>query len=230
MKRYVVGVLALGVALTSCSAGSHVQEQKPPQLVPTSALNKLLLSTDEVNAVMGTRSLTPHPVDTVMADNRNLLPNLNCLGVWQVGESAIYGSGDGDNGWQGVRRQTLRTPDTDTWGTLAVQSVVYYPTAEAAGDFFAQSADRWSKCAKHHVNITLNDQPLPKWLSGDLGRTDTQLSMPITRGEGTEVRACQHVVERAANLIIDVEACKPQTSPVTAAAELAAKIQAKLPG
>jgi len=179
---------------------------------------------------MGTRSLTPHPVDTVMADNRNLLPNLNCLGVWQVGESAIYGSGDGDNGWQGVRRQTLRTPDTDAWDTLAVQSVVYYPTAEAAGDFFAQSADRWSKCAKHHVNITLNDQPLPKWLSGDLGRTDTQLSMPITRGEGTEVRACQHVVERAANLIIDVEACKPQTSPVTAAAELAAKIQAKLPG
>jgi len=230
LKRYVVGVLALGVALTSCSAGSHVQEQKPPQLVPTSALNKLLLSTDEVNAVMGTRSLTPHPVDTVMADNRNLLPNLNCLGVWQVGESAIYGSGDGDNGWQGVRRQTLRTPDTDAWDTLAVQSVVYYPTAEAAGDFFAQSADRWSKCAKHHVNITLNDQPLPKWLSGDLGRTDTQLSMPITRGEGTEVRACQHVVERAANLIIDVEACKPQTSPVTAAAELAAKIQAKLPG
>ena len=230
MKRYVVGVLALGVALTSCSAGSHVQEHKPPQLVPTSALNKLLLSTDEVNAVMGTGSLTPHPIDTVMADNRNLLPNLNCLGVWQVGESAIYGSGDGDNGWQGVRRQTLRTPDTDAWDTLAVQSVVYYPTAEAAGDFFAQSADRWSKCAKHHVNITLNDQPLPKWLSGDLGRTDTQLSMPIIRGEGTEVRACQHVVERAANLIIDVEACKPQTSPVTAAAELAAKIQAKLPG
>jgi hypothetical protein len=229
LKRYVVGVLALGVALTSCSAGSHAQEHKSPQLVPTSALNKLLLSTDEVNAVMGTRSLTPHSVDTVMADNRNLLPNLNCLGVWQVGESAIYGSGDGDNGWQGVRRQTLRTPDTDTWDTLAVQSVVYYPTAEAAGDFFAQSADRWSKCAKHHVNITLNDQPLPKWLSGDLGRTDTQLSMPITRGEGTEVRACQHVVERAANLIIDVEACKPQTSPVTAAAELAAKIQAKLP-
>jgi hypothetical protein len=37
------------------------------------------------------------------------------------------------------------------------------------------------------------------------------------------------VLEWAANLIIDVEACKPQTSPVTAAAELAAKIKAKLP-
>ncbi|MCW2590436.1 MAG: sensor protein [Mycobacterium sp.] len=229
MKGYAIGMLALGVALTSCSAGSQAQEHKPPQLVPTSALNKLLLSTDEVDAVMGTRSLTPHPVDTVMADNRNLLPNLNCLGVWQVGESAIYGPSDGDNGWQGERQQMLRTPDVDTWDTLAVQSVVFYPTDEAAARFFAQSAERWSKCANHHVNITLNDKPLPKWSSGDLGRTDTQLAMPITRGEGAEVRTCQHVLEHAANLIIDVEACKPQTSPVTAAAELAAKIQAKLP-
>jgi hypothetical protein len=227
--RYAIGVLALCVVLTGCSS-SQPAAKPPAQLVPTSALNKLLLSTDEVNAVMGTRSLTPQSTDTTMADNRNLLPNLNCLGVWQVAESAIYGPGDGDHGWQGMRRQMLRTPDVDAWDTLAVQSVVYYPTAEAAGDFFAQSADRWSKCVNHHVNITLNDQPLPKWLSGALGKTDTALAMPITRGEGAEVRACQHVLERAANLIIDVEVCKSQTAPVTAAAELAAKIQAKLPG
>lgn len=228
MKSYAIGALALSVILTSCSSSTPAQEKKLPQLVATSELNKLLLSEDEVNAVMGTRSLTAHPTETTMADNRNLLPNLNCLGVWQVGESAIYGPSDGDNGWQGLRRQMLRTPDVDTWDTLAVQSVVFYPTAEAAGDFFAQSTERWSKCTNHHVNITLNDKPLPKWLSGDLGKTDTQLAMPITRGEGAEVRACQHVLERAANLIIDVEACKPQTSPVTAAAELAAKIEAKL--
>ncbi|MDT5077038.1 MAG: hypothetical protein QOJ80_1675 [Mycobacterium sp.] len=227
--RYVIGVLAISLALTSCSSSTRAEEKQPPQLVPTSALNKLLLSTDEVDAVMGARSLAPQSTDTMMADNRNLLPNLNCLGVWQVAESAIYGPSDGEHGWQGIRRQTLRTPDVDTWDTLAVQSVVYYPTAEAAGDFFAESADRWSKCVNHHVNITLNDQPLPKWLSGDLGKTDTQLAMPITRGEGAEVRACQHVLERAVNLIIDVEACKSQTSPVTAAAELAAKIKAKLP-
>jgi hypothetical protein len=229
VKGYAIGLLAFVVLVTSCSTGTQAQRDKPPQLVPTSALNKLLLSTDEVNGVMGTTSLTAHPVVTVMADNRNLLPNLNCLGVWQVDESAIYGPSDGDAGWQGMRQQMLRTPDVEAWDTLAVQSVVFYPTAEAAGAFFAESADRWSKCANHHVNITLNDQPLPKWLSGDLGRTDVQLSMPITRGAGAEVRACQHVLQRAANLIIDVEACKSQTSPVTAAAELAAKIQANIP-
>jgi hypothetical protein len=230
VKGYAIGVLACAALLTGCSGGASMAKQTAPQLVPTSELNKLLLSTDEVNAVLGTRSLTAGSTDTTMADNRNLLPNLNCLGVWQVGESAIYGPDGGDKGWQGVRRQTLRTPDTDEWDTLVAQSVVYYPTAEAAGDFFSQSADRWTKCTNHHVNITLNDRPLPKWLSGDLGRTDTQLAMPITRGEGAEMRACQHVLQRAVNLIIDVEACKSQPRPVTAAAELAAKIEAKLPG
>jgi hypothetical protein len=229
LKKFVIAVLALGTVLAGCSSPSPAA-QKPPQLVPTSALNGLLLSTDEVDAVTGTRSLTVHGgTDTTMADNRNLLPNLNCLGVWQVGESAIYGPDGGDKGWQGVRRQLLRTPDVDTWDTLAVQAVVYYPSADAAADFFSQSADRWSKCVNHHVNITLNDQPLPKWLSGQLGKTDTQLAMPITRGEGAEVRACQHVLQRAVNLIIDVEACKPQSAPIGSAADLATKIQAKLP-
>jgi hypothetical protein len=227
VKKYLA-VLALCAALTSCSGGSN-SEKPAPQLVPTSALNGLLLSADDVDAVTGTKSLVAHPVDTTMADNRNLLPNLNCLGVWQVGESAIYGPDGGDKGWQGVRRQMLRTPDVDDWDTLAVQSVVYYPTAEAAGDFLTQSADRWSKCVNHHVNITLNDQPLPKWLSGELARTDTSLAMPITRGEGNDVKSCQHVLQRASNLILDVEVCQPRTTPVTAAADLAAKIEAKLP-
>ena len=220
----------VAVLLTSCSGSPAAQEQKPPQLVPTSALNKLLLSADEVDAVMGTRSLTASSTDTTMADNRNLLPNLNCLGIWQVGESAIYGPGDGDNAWQGVRRQTLRTPDVDTWDTLAVQSVVFYPTAEAASDFFAQSADRWSKCTNHHVNITLNDQPLPKWLSGNLGTHQYPTCDADHQGEGAEVRACQHVLQRAANLIIDVEACKPQPAPVTAAAELGCQDRGEDPG
>ena len=129
--------------------------------------------------------------------------------------------------WKAMRRQTLRTPDTDQWDYLAAQSVVYYPTSQAAHDFFNRSADRWSKCTNHKVNIRLNDKPLPKWLSGDLERTDTKLAMPITRGTGPETRWCQHVLQLFANVIVDVEACTPK-APVTAAADIATKIQANI--
>ena len=161
-----------------------------------------------------------------MGDHRNLLPNLNCLGVWQVNEAPIYESSH----WKSVRQQMFRAPDTDQWDSLVVQSVVSYRTADAARDFFTQSADRWSKCTNHNVNIQLNGQPLPAWLSGDLTRTDTQLAMPYTRGYGDQTRSCQRVLTIAANLIIDIQACKPQQqSAVTQAAAVADKIESKLP-
>ena len=69
----------------------------------------------------------------------------------------------------------FRAPDTDQWDNLVVQSVVSYRTADAAREFFTESADRWSKCTNHHVNIQLNGQALPAWLSGDLTKTDTGL-------------------------------------------------------
>ena len=76
--------------------------------------------------------MTAHPTVTQMADHRNLLPNLNCLGVWQVDEAPIYDP----SGWQSVRQQMLRNPDSDGWESLVVQSVVSYPSVEAAQRFF----------------------------------------------------------------------------------------------
>ena len=81
----------------------------------------------------------------------------------------------------------LRTPDSDSWDTLVVQSVVLYRSADAAKRFFAESAGRWGKCTNHRVNIRLNDQLLPAWRSGDLTATDSRLTMPYVRGSGNQI-------------------------------------------
>jgi PknH-like extracellular domain len=225
VKKYLAGLIAAGVTVAGCAG--HTETAAPtttPKTVEDRDLDNLMLSVADINTVMGTTGITPHPVVTQMPDNRNLLPNLNCLGVWQVDEAAIYGERGGPTGWSALRQQMLRTPDADQWDTLAVQSVVSYPSPDAARAFFGQSADRWSKCTNHHVNIKLNDQPLPKWLSGDLDQTDTSLAMPIARGAGADSRSCQHVLTVKVNVVIDVEACKPQTYAVTQAADIAGKI------
>ncbi|MFY9922766.1 MAG: sensor domain-containing protein [Mycobacterium sp.] len=161
-----------------------------------------------------------------MADHRNLLPNLNCLGVWQVNEAPVYDPSD----WQSVRQQMLRTPDNDSWDSLVVQSVVRYDTAEAAQRFFTESADRWSHCTNHRVNIRLNDQPLPAWLSGDLSASASKLTMPYVRGSGAQIRSCQHALALAANVILDIQACRPQQpTAVTEAGDIADRIEARLP-
>jgi PknH-like extracellular domain len=225
VKRCVIGVLTVGLLLVGCARGGATDASPPPKLVPDSALDGLLLSAADVDAAMGTSGISPHKPVAQMADHRNLLPNLNCLGVWQVNESPIYG----DSHWKSVRQQLLRTPDADRWDSLVVQSVVSYRTTDAAREFFTASADRWSKCTNHHVNIRLNDQPLPEWFSGDLTKTDTRLAMPYTRGAGDQTRSCQRALALAANLILDIQACQPQQpSPSTKAADIADKIEAKI--
>ncbi len=186
----------------------------------------LLLSRADIDEVMGT-AMTPLDPVTAMSDNRNLLPNLNCLGIWQVAESAIYGP-PGPGNWQDMRRQTLRVPNSDRWDSLAVQAVVRYENAETARDFFLQSADRWSECTDHRVNITLNDRPLPSWHSGDLDETDRRLTIPSTRGAGEDIRSCQHVLAVASNVVVDVQACRPQDTPVTEAADIATAIESNV--
>ena len=226
MKHSLFGALALSFVLAGCGGGTASNAPQPPKLVPDSALPGLLLSTDELNAIMGTSGMTPHSPATQMGDHRNLLPNLNCLGVWQVNEAPIYESSH----WKSMRQQLSRQPDTEQWDDLVVQSVVSYVTADGARQFFTDSAGRWSKCTNHTVNIQLNGQQLPAWHSGDLTKTDTRLAIPYTRGEGDQTRSCQRVLSVIANLILDIQACKPQQpSPVTAAAAVADKIESKVP-
>jgi PknH-like protein len=224
VRRFLTGLVAVGLALQGCS-GAPAPRPSPADLVPANALDRVLLSTDEVDSVMGTGGMTPHPRVDAMGDHRNLLPNLNCLGIWQVDEKGVYGP----DGWIALRQELLRSPDTDSWRYLAVQSVVNYPSTDAARDFFDQSSDRWSKCTNHNVNITLNGQPLPKWHSGELTRTDTELAIPFTRGDRGEVDSCQRALSVQNNVIIDAQACRRDGTPVSEAAAIADKIGSKLP-
>lgn len=226
MRILAIGAFALGLALAGCSDGAASDAAKPPKSVPDSALPGLLLSAKDVDTVMGVTGMTPqNPVD-VMGDHRNLLSNLNCLGVWQVNEAPIYDASH----YKALRQQMLRTPNADQWDSLVVQSAVTYRTADAARAFFEDSADRWSKCTNHTVNIRLNGQVLPKWVSGDLAKTDTLLSMPYTRGVDSQTRSCQRALALAANVILDIQACKPvQQEPISAAVDIADKIESKMP-
>jgi hypothetical protein len=222
----VFGALALSFVLAGCGGGAASGASEPPKLVADTALTGSLLSADELNAIMGTSGMTPHTPVSQMGDHRNLLPNLNCLGVWQVNESPIYESSH----WKSVRQQLVRTPDIDQWNFLVVQSVVSYRTTDGAREFFTESTDRWSKCTNHTLNIQLNGQALPKWVSGALTKTDNELAIPYTRGTGDQTRSCQRVLSLVANLILDIQACKPQQqSAVTQAVDVADKIKSKLP-
>ncbi|MET0456891.1 MAG: sensor domain-containing protein [Mycobacterium sp.] len=223
MRPTTAALLALSLTLAGCS-NSGTEPPSTPELVSAAALDKALLSQDEIDTIMGTTGMTAHRRVEAMADHRNLLPNLNCLGIWQVNEAGVYGQ----DGWSALRQELLRSPDADDWQNLVVQSAVNYPSQEAARIFFNESADRWSKCTNHNVNITLNGQRLPKWRSGDLTTTADRLAIPFTRENPAGSDSCQRVLSVSDNVIVDVQACKRDGSRVRQASAIADRIEANL--
>ena len=223
MNRFV-GVLALGLSVLMAAGCGDDKPPAPPKDVAAAALEGLLPNAEAIDSIMGTSGMVAHPPTDRMSDNRNLLPNLDCLGVWQVDESAIYGTG-----WTAMRQQLFRNPDTDEWERQVVESGVLFGSGQDAKGFFDTSAEHWSKCTNHHVNITVNGGSLPRWASAELTVTDSALAMPYTRVKAGITWNCQHALGVAANLIIDVQACQPGDTAVTAAADIVQKVIDTMP-
>lgn len=225
-KKHRIGLRAAsvlaGVAVLAACGGGSTNRSSPPSPVPAAALDGLLVTTKTVSDVMGTGMVANPPV-TILNDKSNLLPNKNCLGIWVVGDKAIYG----DSKLTGFRGQDLQQPATGAWDARVVQGVASYPGPDASGAFFAASAYRWSKCTNHHVNMTLNGQRLPKLFFGNLTKTDTELAIPVVEGEGDGQRLCQRVLSLAGNIVIDVAACNRNAT--NQAATIALKIKQRLP-
>ena len=133
VTRRAIGVLALSLALAGCGTAASTGASHAPKPVPDSGLDSLLLTVADVNAVMGTSAMKPHQVVTQMADHRNLLPNLNCLGVWQVNEGPIYDPSH----WKSLRQQLFahRTPTSGTPSSCSPSSRTARPTRRATSSW-----------------------------------------------------------------------------------------------
>ena len=88
MKRHLAA-LAVGLAVTGCGAHSS-GAAGTASAVPDADIATLVLGVDDMSAIMRT-TMMPRPAVDQMSDNRNLLSNRNCLGIWQIGEAAIFG-------------------------------------------------------------------------------------------------------------------------------------------
>lgn len=218
--------IAAAVCVLTAGCGTSEGQATEPKGVPESALTGLLLAADRIGSIMGASGMVAHQPTDVMSDNSNIISNLDCLGAWQINQAPVYDP----TFWKSMRQQVVRSPDADDWTAQVVQSVVSWGTRDGAQAFFDDSVARWSKCTNHTLNIRVNDQPLPKWVSGSVSRSDRELSLPYTRGTGDQTRSCQHVLRVAANVVFEVAACTPaQDTPVTRAAEVAAAMEAEMP-
>ncbi len=200
-------VVAAVMALTGCVStvsGTAVRNASTvPSDVPKldgSALDKVLLSIDEINDIMGTTDLEVTSDIDDMTDSSDKVSDPDCLGAMFGAEEAVYKG----SGWTDVRDVVAREPDEDNDHWIE-QSAVIYPEAGNAKRFFEKSRSIWEKCADSSLAVDTEDTSslweFEKVTAGD------GLITQIATQEDADGWGCQHALAAASNLTAETWVC-----------------------
>jgi hypothetical protein len=217
-----IGLAATGCATTTNGSPALAEHTGPLAAPPVAlvALDRSLLSTAEINAVMGATGMTVHTSRQDMWDDSPNVADMNCVAVDGPAEDKIYTG----RGWTAMRAQVLQEPG-DAWTHYVLQSVVAFPSVADAAAFFTASSKSWRACSNRRFTYT-RPGPDPVWTTAQVSNATGMLAISLVR-DGVKHWTCQHALTVANKVAVEVQACWfNQTKP--AAVAIAGQIAAKL--
>ncbi|MGE2818127.1 serine/threonine-protein kinase PknH/PknJ [Mycobacterium heidelbergense] len=203
----------------------------PPTTTPTvaspapayqSALAGLLLSTDEIGAIMGSPTMVvAYTGDQQLDDSNAFGGNQMCAGAWTPAQQIAYSAA----GRQPLAVQSVHAPGKDGYQLGVVQAVTALVNPDEARKFFDSQARLWDQCSNESFTLTALYDPNMSWKLGQATNNGGTLTLPMTYTHDGP-KSCQHALTIRANIVIDVSACGPAITDQGAA--IAAKIAAKI--
>jgi hypothetical protein len=183
----------------SAAAAPSVAPAAPP-VVRDESLPALLLDTATVNAVMVSTDLVVNPKLTSAKLFNDTTDKPECGGVWANANLGAYTG----SGWQAVQTQALRERDHPRHEVY--QSVVSFPSADAAKDFVTKEGQRWPLCANTSLTTTNPNLAPQTWVITGTSQDDEVLTS-VSKREGSGGYTCQHALTARNNVVVDAEAC-----------------------
>jgi hypothetical protein len=186
-----VVAVALVIGLVVWLSGSRTEPTppKPAPVLTAAQLPSVLLSTEEINSIMGLSNIMPDKVRDHMDSFSPTISDPTCLGAYRTADATVL---------------EAKNPDgriTD----YVDQTVVAFPSAEQANAFLDNSADKWQACAGQAVTITDDSgDHHPTFL--DVARADSQITQKSTF-EGAGGYGCEHSLRTYSNVILEAIAC-----------------------
>jgi serine/threonine-protein kinase len=201
----------------SVAAGASSPRTASP--VGESALDGLLLSPDQINAVAGTDDLVPanKPGRAALQHEHDTVQPPECLAIDSAAQANVYI----DSGHTASRHESFHNAKHSHH---VFEAVVLFPTAEKAAEFYTTSVRQWSACTGH-LTTTKPDKPRVSWTMGPVSDVDHTLSVSVA-SENTSA-ACGRALSVKNNVAVDVLACDVNTDD--AAVNIAHQIAAKVP-
>lgn len=223
-------LLVAGVAIAGTSAvearhrgGSASGRASPAAPVATPALAGLLLSVDQVAGIVGAARMDRvGGGSALIPDNQPEIAEADCLSAWNAGQHSVFAG----TGSTGVYSQTLRAEEKPV-RHFAKQAVIAYPSAVAANRVVANQFAQWSACSGRTVTLTPPPPRTPRLFTfGPVTNTGGVLSVTQTSVDNA-IWGCQRALAARRNVVIDVRACRPDTT--SQAVDILDAIAAKIP-
>jgi hypothetical protein len=191
--------------------------------VAASALSGLLLPAGQVAGIVGAADMgNDTGVPALLADNAPEIAETDCVSAWNAGQRSVYAR----TGDTGAYSQTLRAREKPV-RHIAYQTVIAYPTASAANKAVAGQFAQWSACSGRTVTSTLPAPRTPRLFTfGPVTNTGGILSMTQISVDNATF-GCQRALAARSNVVIDVRACRPDTT--SQAVDILDAIAAKVP-
>ena len=203
MRTLTTTITALGLCVLTAGCDGGKPGPLPPEVsasasststaatpVAESALDGLLLSPADIGAAVGSTGMYIVASNNALAQDIQIPSDapkekLACVGVAGTAEALAYAG----SGSTAARDQFLQGPGTGGAQLAADQSVVLFPSAEAAAAFFAASAEKWPAC--HEFTLAGATSPV-----GPSVTNNGMLSTSFTR----ENKTCQRALTVANNV------------------------------
>lgn len=220
----LVAVAIACVVVTGCGhTKGTAKPSSTPALIPRPLVERelpgLLLPPDQVNAAMGSNSMSVVKDQSTLSDNSGTLAPSECLQLDDAAESTIYAN----SGSWAEHEQSLN--DGDKLTHYLKQAVVLFPTTDKAKEFFDASVQQWGACSQFtHL------QSQTQWSVGPISNTNGVLSTVVTElNAAAPGRACGRAVALKNNVIVDINTCSPNPgdSAVKIANQIAANVAAR---
>ena len=209
LRAAPVVVAVLGALGTGCSAPApppiatttSPKSTTPPPLVAPAGLDSILLSADQINALMGASAMQPGAIGRAMVNPTFTLSNPDCSGTLTVAEDPVYAG----RGFTAVREQRLQEAG-DAREHLVGQAAATFLSADQAGAFVKSSAAKWKACTGQTVTQTEPGKTV-QWIIGNLTGADPRIVQVHTQDDPANGWHCHHALSAVSNVILDVDAC-----------------------
>ncbi|MDP7705439.1 sensor domain-containing protein [Mycobacterium sp. TY815] len=213
----IVAVLVVGaVVIWIATRPDPAPKVKP---IAEDRLSSMLLSSSEINSVMGSSTMQPGKPITTVDSSPVTLSNPDCQGAMYGSQGPVY-AGSGYTGLSGL----VSSEPGDNYDHWVNQAAIAFPTADKAKSFLQSSLSKWKGCAGKTVTVT-NKGKTYRWTFSEVQGSSPRITV-VDAQEGANGWECQRAMEVANNVIADVNACGYQITDQ--GAQIADKIVAKV--